>query len=336
VSSTRMSDLFDFRLPDIGEDVAEAEIVEWKVRVGEVVAEDQDIVEVMTEKATMVLTSSVRGTLHEIVVQAGQVAPVGAVLCRIDTTGRVPPVPRASPDETLPASSIDPATTEDAEYRRPPGQVALCTPYTRRLARELGVDIERVRPTGELGRVVEVDVRRHAEQTRREKRVVKPSAPAPAPAEQTARDARMVEPAAAPPAPTKPGPCRVFISANQADYPHARLMYDLLTRQGIPTFFSPITLPDLGNAEYAQEIDRAIESAEHMVVVASSRANVESQWVESEWRLFDLEKRSGRKRGNLVTILAGSMQIDELPIRLRHFEVFRIADLSKALRYIAR
>src|SRR5215510_9256857 len=79
-----VSSLFEFPLPDIGEGVAEGEIVEWKVKEGDAVKEDQVLLEVMTDKATVEISSPVRGTVKELVVAAGEVAPVGAVLCKIE------------------------------------------------------------------------------------------------------------------------------------------------------------------------------------------------------------------------------------------------------------
>ncbi|MEI6502925.1 MAG: toll/interleukin-1 receptor domain-containing protein, partial [Armatimonadota bacterium] len=113
----------------------------------------------------------------------------------------------------------------------------------------------------------------------------------------------------------------VFISAKSDDYEHAAQVYQFLIERGARVFFSRESLPQLGNADYGDQIDEALEEAAHMVVVTSSKKHVMSSWVKREWRLFDNELRSGRKTGNLLTVTTGGMQIDDLPITLRGFEV---------------
>jgi hypothetical protein len=78
----------------------------------------------------------------------------------------------------------------------------------------------------------------------------------------------------------------------------------------------------MGNADYREEIDTAIDQAKHMVVVGSSVEYILSPWVKDEWGAFIIEKRAGRKpEGNLVTVLVGPVTIDDLPIGLRMNEV---------------
>jgi hypothetical protein len=89
----------------------------------------------------------------------------------------------------------------------------------------------------------------------------------------------------------------------------------------------------MGNSDYRREIDRALEQAKHLIVVTSRKEYVESKWVEAEWGSFINEKRSGRKDGNIIVLLAGSMQIGDLPISLRSFET-RFLDNSKTLDQI--
>lgn len=90
---------------------------------------------------------------------------------------------------------------------------------------------------------------------------------------------------------------------------------------GIPAFLAEISLPQLGSCDYMKEIDKALEAAKHMVVVGTSLENVMSGWVEAEWRLFINEKRSGRKSGNIVTVINGGLTAAQLPMSLRYFEV---------------
>jgi len=130
----------------------------------------------------------------------------------------------------------------------------------------------------------------------------------------------------------------VFLSARSDDYGCAEEVHRFLTDSGVQAFFSHVSLPELGSSDYRREIDQALDDAQHMVVITSSRDNVLSQWVEAEWGFFINEKRSGRKPGNLITLLVGSMEIPELPPSLRYYEVITYAPeaLEKLLRYVNR
>lgn len=200
---------FEFKLPDIGEGIHEGEIVRWLVKEGDVVEEDQPIVEVMTDKATVELPSPVAGKILEIRAKEGEIVEVGSVLVVIGGEGEVPkrdgrkaaetaavapvkeaekapakePVAAAAP---APAAPVVPPTTK---HKR-----VLATPATRRLARELGVDLTQVQGTGPGGRVTDEDVRRFAAQ------LTAAGAEAPAPPKPEAKE--RVEVAA--PAPPRP------------------------------------------------------------------------------------------------------------------------------------
>lgn len=112
----------------------------------------------------------------------------------------------------------------------------------------------------------------------------------------------------------------IFISAKSEDFTYAEQVYRFLTDHGCNVFLSQKTLPAKGNCDFRREIDKALAEAKHMVVVASRKEHVEAPWVEAEWGLFINEKRSGRKKGNVLPIVAGSMKIEDLPIGLRAFE----------------
>ena len=165
---------FEFHLPDIGEGVVEGEIVAWKVKEGDVVKLDQPIVEVMTDKATVEIPSPRAGTIAKINFHDGQVCPVGAVLVVIDDAsgaaaskangnghGHAPsaPAPKAHAPAPVAAAAIQ---VVDATPRKP-GERVLATPATRRLARQLGLEIGRISGTGKRGRVTSDDVKRAAE-----------------------------------------------------------------------------------------------------------------------------------------------------------------------------
>jgi len=128
----------------------------------------------------------------------------------------------------------------------------------------------------------------------------------------------------------------VFVSAKSEDYDHALTVYDYLMSQGIPTFFSERSLGRMANSDYRREIDRALDETTHLVVVTSSARNVTSSWVEAEWGLFIVEKRSGRKQGNLVSLLFGDMSADDLPPSPRYYESIPYGEgaLRRLLEYV--
>jgi pyruvate dehydrogenase E2 component (dihydrolipoamide acetyltransferase) len=160
---------FEFKLPDIGEGVAEGEVVKWHVKPGDKVLADQVLVEVMTDKATVEITSPKPGTVLELGADAGKVIKVHAILVVLDLGGssEAEPVKESAATavgdikETLPGVDATP-TVAPSTYRAPDGK-ALATPVTRKAARELGVDLASVRPTGPNGRVTLDDVRSHAQ-----------------------------------------------------------------------------------------------------------------------------------------------------------------------------
>jgi pyruvate dehydrogenase E2 component (dihydrolipoamide acetyltransferase) len=141
---------YEFKLPDIGEGMADGEIVRWLVKEGDTLAQDQPMVEVMTDKATVEIATPQAGVVLERRFKEGERCPVGQVLIVLDTaaaTGKTPEV--SSRDKT-------PTAVQDAPAA--PGDV-LATPATRRLARELGVDLARVKGTGPGGQITAADVR---------------------------------------------------------------------------------------------------------------------------------------------------------------------------------
>ena len=164
----------EFKLPDVGEGLTEAEIVSWLVEVGDAVSEDQPVAEVETDKAVVEVPAPVNGTVREILAEEGEMVPVGEVIITFDVEGE--PVEPADEGESEPADpgDADPAASEasgpaastdgesDGEVSAKGGRV-FAAPSARRLARELGVDIETVPGSGPGGRVTEGDVRAAAE-----------------------------------------------------------------------------------------------------------------------------------------------------------------------------
>lgn len=125
----------------------------------------------------------------------------------------------------------------------------------------------------------------------------------------------------------------VFISCKSEDYHYAVPIYYFLTTNGLKVFLADVELRAKGRDVYGEIIDAALESAEHLVVFASKAEYVESTYVKSEWRTFVEEKRSGRKEGNIITILKG-VQIANLPIALRSFQSFKYAEYKDSLAYL--
>ncbi len=183
---------FEFHLPDLAEGMTEAEVVGWKVKEGDAVALDQPLVEVMSDKATVEIPSPRAGTLSRINFREGQVCKVGEVLFVIDEAGKAASAPSASASASASAAapatpvarkangngqghtatpvaapaaraSAPPAAHAPEVIDARPGQRVLATPATRRLARQLGVELRGVPATGRNGRVTSDDVRRTAE-----------------------------------------------------------------------------------------------------------------------------------------------------------------------------
>ena len=93
---------YEFKLPDIGEGIAEAEIVAWHVKVGDTVGEDQQLADMMTDKATVEMESPVAGKVLEVAGEVGDMIPIGSVLVVIETEGgAAASAPAAEPEEPL-------------------------------------------------------------------------------------------------------------------------------------------------------------------------------------------------------------------------------------------
>ena len=164
----------EFRLPDVGEGLTEAEIVDWLVEVGDAVSEDQPVAEVETDKAVVEVPSPVNGTVREIRAEPGEMVPVGEVIITFDVEGEAAEPaegadgaePTTEPGGTAePEPEAGPAEEGSAGASAPTsrGGRTFAAPSARRLARELGVDVRTVEGSGPGGRVTESDVRAAAE-----------------------------------------------------------------------------------------------------------------------------------------------------------------------------
>lgn len=122
----------------------------------------------------------------------------------------------------------------------------------------------------------------------------------------------------------------VFISSKSEDYEYAREIYTFLVDNGISVFFADEELKNNGSSEYSESIDQAIDASTHMIVFASKIDYINSTWVKSEWRAFTNEIRSGRKRGNIITILK-DIQANSLPLVLRNYQSFSYTNYQESI-----
>lgn len=180
-----------FRLPDVGEGVAEAEIAAWHVKAGDVVKEDQNLVDVMTDKATVDMTSPVDGVVKATYGEVGSMLPVGSVLVELDVDGEgnAPPAEEkhaaaaAQMPAPAPAPILEATPTKSIMLTEPPGKATtsnsapsqqtpsrrafttrtigdppIASPATRRRAFELGIALQFVPATGPGGRITAEDL----------------------------------------------------------------------------------------------------------------------------------------------------------------------------------
>ena len=171
---------FEFKLPDIGEGVVEGEIVEWMVAVGDTVKEDDPILSVMTDKATVEIPAPCDGTVTSIVGDAGDILPVGGVCIVFEVDGdgntseQVEPAATPEPvketktapkeaDIAPPAPELPPVAAEPAAapVARAAGTKALASPAVRQRARAANIDLQLVAGSGPAGRISHADLDRH-------------------------------------------------------------------------------------------------------------------------------------------------------------------------------
>ena len=170
-----------FTLPDLGEGLTEAEIIAVLVREGDVIKEDVPLLEVETDKAQVEIPSPIGGRVEKVHVQPGQTVKVGAVLVTFSDDG---PATRSAPTAAA-ATAPRGAPARPAAPTPPPAPAAgpvAATPATRRVARELGVDLKTVRGSGPGGRVLDTDVRAAASGPRAAPAATPPHAKPAAPA----------------------------------------------------------------------------------------------------------------------------------------------------------
>ncbi|WP_368251715.1 dihydrolipoyllysine-residue acetyltransferase [Enterococcus sp. 2201sp1_2201st1_B8_2201SCRN_220225] len=158
--------VYQFKLPDIGEGIAEGEIVKWFVKAGDTINEDDTLLEVQNDKSVEEIPSPVTGTVKNVIVPEGTVANVGDVLVEIDAPGHNDAPAAPAQPEAKTAQAETPAATAAAiapseatgKAAKDSGKKVLAMPSVRQFAREKDVDISEVTPSGKGGRVTKADV----------------------------------------------------------------------------------------------------------------------------------------------------------------------------------
>ena len=155
---------YRYKMPDVGEGIVEAEIVEWHVKVGDTVTEDQHVLDVMTDKATVEIPCAVNGTVSKLVGAPGDVIAVGTEIMFIAVDGAVPkdePEPEVASDDPTPAPVVEtakPTPTTPSVASRPHGERALASPAVRKRALEAEIELAAVPGTGPAGRITHDDL----------------------------------------------------------------------------------------------------------------------------------------------------------------------------------
>ncbi len=152
--------MIEVKLHDIGEGMTEGEILAYFVKVGDQVLPDQPLVEVQTDKMTAELPSPTAGTVKEILVTEGTNVEVGTTLLIIESSG-TKSVQQKVENTPMNRNSL---TIKKVDRENGPKRLILAAPYTRKIARELGIDIEDIHGTGPAGRVTDEDVYRYVNQ----------------------------------------------------------------------------------------------------------------------------------------------------------------------------
>ena len=151
---------FVFKLPDIGEGVVEGEVVQWHVSVGDSVSEDDPIVDVMTDKATVTIPSPVSGVISSLSGDVGDMIAVGSSLMEIDSEGEGGAPAAEDTEEQESVSDPDPPKAPEpapSEIQTQTGRV-LASPAVRKRARENDVDLSNIRGSGPAGRIRHADL----------------------------------------------------------------------------------------------------------------------------------------------------------------------------------
>ena len=129
----------------------------------------------------------------------------------------------------------------------------------------------------------------------------------------------------------------VFISSKSEDYAYAKEVYRFLVSKGLKVFLSCQELDHLGDADYAEAIDEALDHSSHMIVIATQISYLGTGWVKYEWSTFCTDLKCGFREGNVVNILGDHIQVKQLPASLRNKQSFTFHNYKEhILPYVAK
>ncbi|UQS83766.1 2-oxo acid dehydrogenase subunit E2 [Bombilactobacillus thymidiniphilus] len=152
---------FKFKLPELGEGMAEGEVANWLVKEGDTVKEDDTVVEIQNDKSVSELPSPVSGTIKEVVAKEGDTVEIGDTLVIIDDGSADDETDDSAPKEAVENSSTEDSTSEKAAPAPATGQAQadyLAMPSVRQYARDKGIDLSTVTPSGKHGQITKQDV----------------------------------------------------------------------------------------------------------------------------------------------------------------------------------
>lgn len=159
---------YNFLLPDIGEGLHTAEIVSWLVKIGDVVKEHEVIVEVQTDKAIVEISAPVSGKIERLGGEVGDVVKVGETLILFDeVANRLEQNVVNEVKDTMTPTSINVANYEQKANNKPAPRI-LAAPSVRKAARDAGVDLANVKPTGKSGKILAADLKQYIEMYQRQ------------------------------------------------------------------------------------------------------------------------------------------------------------------------
>ena len=154
--------MVDVKFPDVGEGITEGTLVKWLVKIGDEVKADQAVAEIETDKAIVEIPTPKGGKVSKLYGKEGDIIKVGSTIVALALPGEeIPKPPEIRPQEIKPVE-VKPEIKLPEKPTEVPSRV-LATPATRRLARELGVDISKVAGSGPGGKVTDEDIRKFAE-----------------------------------------------------------------------------------------------------------------------------------------------------------------------------
>lgn len=177
-----MNEMIEVKLHDIGEGMTEAEVLHYFVKAGDTVKADDPLVEVQTDKMTAEIPSPVTGTVKDLKIEEGTTISVGTTVLIMEAEGAAPSKeePKPEPSESKkeePSYNAAPSTGGTAVLQKTSNRV-LASPYTRKIARDNGVDIDQIEGTGPAGRIMDEDVYSFMDggkATKQEEKVAQPS-----------------------------------------------------------------------------------------------------------------------------------------------------------------